>query len=279
MFLAKNVAPFFLGNSFSKEVLAYPSWLVNSGGATYMRAIAIFPDPHMFSYYLEMLAPWSIALWATTTSHKKLFFFSSFLIILADIFTFTRGSYIAIIFAALIILPLVPKNVIKKLVAGILMFVCLFALTPHNPVAGRFMSSFDTQEGSNQARISNWQQALNIIWNHPLGVGIGMYSLVVNPDADYREPIYAHNLYFDIAAELGIPAVTIFVFLLFMVFKNFWISAKKQPFLIAGVCSITAFSIHSLAESPLYSIHVLSLFLIIIALGAVVIPYEKNILH
>lgn len=106
-----------------------------------------------------------------------------------------------------------------------------------------------------------------------------MYSLAVDPNADYREPIYAHNLYFDIAAELGIPAVVIFVSLLFMVFKNFWIAAKKQPFLIAGVYSITAFSIHSLVESPLYSVHILPLFFIIIALGAVAITYEKNIFH
>lgn len=278
-FLAEHTAPFFLGNSFSKAVLAYPSWLVNSGGITYMRAIAIFPDPHMLSYYLGMLAPWSIVLWATTTSHKKLFFFSSLLIITADIFTFTRGSYIALIMAALVILPLVSRSVIKKLIAGIFIFICLFALVPHNPVAGRFMSSFDMQEGSNQARLSNWQQALSIISDHPFGVGIGMYSLAIDPIADYREPIYAHNLYLDITAELGIPAVFVFALLLFFVFKIFWETARRNIFFVAGVASITVFVVHSLVESPLYSVHVLPLFLIIIALGSATLSYEKNILN
>ena len=109
-FLAQNIAPFFLGNSFSKAVLTYPSWLVNSEGTTYMRVFANFPDPHMFSYYLGLLIPWSIALWATTVSHKKIFFISSFLLILVDVLTFTRGSYIALIASAIIVLPLVISN-------------------------------------------------------------------------------------------------------------------------------------------------------------------------
>jgi hypothetical protein len=76
LFLSQNITPFFLGNSFSAAVSAYPSWLIDNTGTTYMRAFANFPDPHMFSYYLGLLIPWSIALWATTKSHKKLFFIS-----------------------------------------------------------------------------------------------------------------------------------------------------------------------------------------------------------
>ena len=274
-FLSKNIAPFFLGNSFSQAVLAYPSWLVNDEGATYMRAFANFPDPHMFSYYIGLLIPWSIALWTTTVSHKKLFFISSFLLILVDILTFTRGSYVALIAGALIILPLVSKSVAKKLLVGIVLFIFLFGIVPHNPVTGRFMSSFDTEEGSNKARLSNWQQALNVIKNHPLGVGIGMYSLEIDPSAKYREPIYAHNLYLDIAAELGIPAVIIFMLLLFFAGKNFWQASKKQPFFTAGVASIVIFGVHSLVENPLYSVHILLLILIVIALSTTLNQYEK----
>ena len=150
------------------------------------------------------------------------------------------------------------------------MFLCLFILVPHNPVSGRFMSSFDTQEGSNQARISNWRQALNIIASHPFGTGIGTYSLEIDPSATYREPIYAHDLYLDIAAELGIISVFVFIIILCFSFKNFWEAGKKKSFFIAGVASITVFGVHSLVESPLYSIHILIVFLIIIALGSAI---------
>ena len=275
-FLAKHIMPFFLGYSFSEEVLKYPSWLVNSGGITYMRAFANFPDPHMFSYYMEMLLPFSLALWATTTSHKKLFLLSSFFIILADILTFTRGSYIALISGALIILPIVSKNTAKKLLLGVILFACLIIAVPNNPVGERFVSSFDTQEGSNQARISNWQQALSVIVNHPSGVGIGMYPLEIKPNADYREPIYAHNLYMDIASELGIISAIVFIAILFYVLIIFWKKAREDNFFMAGVSCITIFAVHSLVENPLYSVHILVLLLIIIALGSVIKQYEKN---
>jgi len=275
-FLANTTAPFFLGKSFAASVLAYPSWLVNSNGITYMRATATFPDPHMLSYYFGMLIPWSVALWATTTKHKKLLAISVILLLIADALTFTRGGYLALIAGSLIILPLVSLKTAKKIILGCLIFVLLFTIAPHNPVAGRLVSSFDTQEGSNQARLSNWEQAIAIISSKPFGVGIGNYSLAVNPTATYREPIYAHNAYLDIAAEIGIPAAIIFILLLFSVFKSFWILSKKQPFFIAGASSVAIFSVHSLVENPLYSVHILPLFLIIIALNTKNIVHEKD---
>ena len=277
-FLAKNITPLFLGNSFSQAVLAYPSWLVNSEGTTYMRAIANFPDPHMLAYYLGMLAPWAIALWSTSKKHKLLFFIAFLLIIIGDIMTFTRGSYIALIASSFVVLPIVSRKTAGKLLFGIFVFIILLITMPHGPVTGRFVSSFDTQEGSNQARLSNWEQAAAIIVSHPLGVGIGNYSLSIKSDAAYREPIYAHNLYMDIAAELGIPALLVFILILFFSFKGFWQAAKNNNFFVAGIASLTIFSVHSLVENPLYSVHVLPLFLLLLAMGAELLNknYEKT---
>lgn len=269
-FIAKYSAPFFLGNSFSNAVLSYPSWLVASQGNTYMRAFGTFPDPHMLSYYLGLSLSWAVSLAATSNKHAKLFWVSAALILAADIATFTRGGYIALIASAIVVLPLVSKNAIKKIAAAIALVIILFLAVPRNPVAGRLVSSFDTNEGSNQARLSNWDQAALIIKQHPFGVGIGMYSLAVDPTSDYRTPIYAHNLYLDIAAELGILTAIIFISILTTTFFSFWKKAKLDPFFIAGVASITLFSVHSLVESPIYSVHVLPVFLITIALAATV---------
>jgi O-antigen ligase len=274
-FLTSNVTPFFLGQSFSQAVTTYPSWLVNSGGTTYMRAFAMFPDPHMLSYYLEIILPFSIA-FMLLAKNRKWPLISVCLILIADVLTFTRGSYLAIILGSLIIIPLVSKSTIKKIILGASFFALLFASAPHNPVTQRLSSSFDMQEGSNQGRLSNWQQAFSVISNNPFGVGIGSYSLAIKPTAEYREPIYAHNLYLDIAAETGIITAIIFIGILINAFRNFWQAAKSQPFFIAGVSSMAIFSIHSLVENPLYSVHVLPLFLIILALSETTNSYEKK---
>lgn len=279
LFLAKHVSPFFLGKSFSETVLTYPSWLVNASGVTYMRAVAIFPDPHMLSYFLGLLIPWSIALWVTTKKYSGLLAISVISLIAADIFSFTRGGYIALIAGAIAVLPLVSKKAACKILLGAGIITMFFFIAPRNPVTDRFSSSFDAQEGSNQARLSNWQQAIKIISTHPFGVGVGAYSLSVDPNATYREPIYAHNAYLDVAAELGIHTVIVFILMLLTVFISFWRLAQKNQFFVAGVASITIFSVHSLVENPLYSIHVFTLFLIIIALSASSKTNEEIVEH
>lgn len=274
--LLSNIAPFFLGESFSAAVLAYPSWLVNADGITYMRAVAFFPDPHMLSYYLGMLIPFSISLIYSKTKYSTLFVLITILLIVADICTFTRGGYLALISGAIVILPFVSRNAVKKILLLIVLMILLFLIAPHSPVAGRLSSSFDVQEGSNQARLSNWQQALPIIMEHPLGVGIGMYAITVKPSADYREPIYAHNLYLDIAAELGIPALIVFIAIIAFSIKQFWINSKQNSFFIAGISSLAIFAIHSLVETPLYSVHILSLLCVLIALPFFTKNYEQK---
>lgn len=266
-FLAKNITPFFLGKSFSQTVLAYPSWLVSAGGENYMRAVAIFPDPHMLSYYFGLLIPWSIALANTKEKYRGFFLFSAASMIIADLMTFTRGGYLALIAGALIALPLVSKKNTLKILLGVLLLFASFKIVPNSPVSDRLVSSFDAQEGSNQARLSNWEQAISIITKNPFGVGIGAYSLKVKPDAQYREPIYAHNAYLDIAAELGIVSLFIFIAILLLTLRSFWNLSRVNPFFIAGISSITVFAIHNLVENPMYSVHVLPLFLIIMALS------------
>ncbi len=109
-----------------------------------------------------------------------------------------------------------------------------------------------------------------------MGIGIGNYSLAINPNVAYRTPIYAHNLYLDIAAELGVAAVAIFIAILYLTFSNFIKAGKENALFVAGISSMTIFAVHSLVETPLYSVHVLTLFLIIAAFAAASQKYEKT---
>ncbi len=268
-FWIRNVLPFFLGNTFSQAVITHPSFMVNSNGSTYLRASGTFPDPHMFSYFLGMTLPWAIACWQESKKYKKLLLLCVLAITLADLLSFTRGGYVGLIAGAIVILPLVSRvAAIKILVGSLVIFFFLF-FYPSSPVVERLNSSFDTHEGSNIERISNWKQALIIITENPLGVGIGMYSQAVKPTATYREPIYAHNLYLDIAAELGIHTLIVFILIIGLTFLAYWKKAMRDPFYIAGVASITVFAVHSLVENPLYSVHILPILLLLLAIGSI----------
>lgn len=282
------IAP-FLGKSFSQAVFQNSSWLVEVSGNTHMRAVAFFPDPHMFSFYLGMLLPFSIAVCLKYKSEKKsrfyLFLFISICIFVSDILTFSRGGYLGLLAGLIFTIFIFRKGLMDKLsikklaVAAIFIVLTIAIIIIPSPISQRLFSSFDLNEGSNLGRLETWRQSLNVIENNPFGIGLGNYALEIKPSAGYREPIYSHNLYFDIAAETGIVNTVIFIGLLIVSILSFIKLGRNNKFYLAGAISLFIFSVHSIFETPLYSVHILPLLLILIALSAAtyVIPAKAEI--
>ncbi len=281
----KIVIP-FLGHSFSDAVLKNPSWLVNIGGHTLVRATSLFPDPHIFSFYLGMTAP--IILSMLFISKKKIFFgVILFFVLLVDFLTFSRGGYLGIL-SGLLFFSIFFSN--KKKLSSIsnesnsnyykttpiknfllinlivLIFITLFIIP--NPINKRLLSIFNLKEGSNAGRIKIWEESLPIIANNPFfGVGLGNYPLAIKPSANYREPIYAHNTYLDIASETGILNALFWILIIFISLANYVKKYKKDDEIIyLGLSSgLVVFAIHSFFETAIFSVHILPLFIFLIS--------------
>jgi O-antigen ligase len=264
---AKYVSVPFLGNSFSQAVLENPSWLVNIAGRTFLRATAVFPDPHMLSFYLGLLVPLALGLFLL--GQQRVFFGGALVVIVAgDLLTFSRGGYLGLFFGALALIFLLWRQWEKKykIIAMGAFSLAAIALIVPSPVAQRFYSSFDLQEGSNQGRIATWQKAIDVVKDNPLfGTGIGNYPLAVKATANYREPIYAHSAYLDIAAETGIFNALVWMSLLLVAFLEFYKKGQTDILFLMGAVSLIIFAVHSLVETPIYSPTVLVLFLILIS--------------
>jgi len=295
-FWAVLIVP-FLGNSFSEAVLTNPSWLVNVGGHTLMRATALFPDPHMFSFYLNMNALISLGIYfyhkkdlATKKEFlqilnvKASFYIISFLIIISTSFlTFSRGGYIGLIAGLTFFIFFILKNKIKLLfkntinifIISTLLIILSSTIFIPNYFSARLFSSFNLLEGSNSERLTNWNQSLKIIKENTfLGVGLGNYSLSIKPSATYREPFYSHNTLLDIAAETGIFNALIWISLFLAAIITF---LKKfnlnNNFIYLGLASaLVSFFIHSIFETAIFSIHILPLIILILALA----NFKKN---
>jgi len=277
----------FLGNSFSEAILENSSWLVNAGGHTLLRAIAFFPDPHMFSFYLGMSAPIALALYLKVKKNGNLYLISFFIILLANFLTFSRGGYLGIIIGLLFFgllffqkkyfqfklnLPL-KKNIYYNkyfFLSFLTIAFTIIIMTTANPIINRLYSSFDLTEGSNSERIEIWKKSLEVINKNPvLGVGLGNYALSIKPSAEYREPIYSHNLYMDIAVETGVFNAIIFISFLFFSISNLIKNLnKKNNIIYLGLASsLIVFTVHSIFETALFSVHILPLFILIIGLS------------
>lgn len=267
------VLPIFLGNEFSSEVAAFPSLLANIGGETILRATAFFPDPHIFAFYMGISLPFSFACSFFSENRREKMIFGIFtgLLFFADLLSFSRGGYVGVFFGALTAVFLLRKIIFSSFFGKIIAFsvvsagLLLFFIP--NPVQERAWSSFSLEDGSNSGRIAIWREAIVFSSEAPFfGYGLGNYPLAVKPTAEYREPIYAHDIFLDVELDLGGIGLILFSGTFF---GSMYVFLKRKD-LVSGV-SVVALSIflgHGLFENPLYSVHILPVLFLILSLTA-----------
>ncbi len=270
------IAPLFFGSAVTDTLATYSSAYVNIAGTNYLRLSGFFPDPHVAAFFFEMLIPFAFALAYTATTRRARFFWSgaTITLLVATLATFTRGAYVAIAAGALcaFLLWFVRASIRRNIhfswrgsavaLFGTLTLMALIFLTP----LGARISAIFTHDTSVSARLDIYTQALDTIRARPLlGVGLGNYPLTVNPHANYRDPYYAHNLYLDIAVEMGLLALFLFLALLCGALWRFLRSAT--PLSTAGAIALIIYMTHSLFDTALFSVHVLPLLFFILALS------------
>ena len=272
-FLVRDMLPFFLGEAFAASVAAYPSLLVNISGMTLLRASGVFPDPHMFSYYIGMATPLAFAFWLREKPKARWWLGIALLLLLADLLSFSRGGYVGLMGAVLVFLFGERDYFLSRMRSTIILVVLsisMLLLATQTPFGARFTSIFSPSDGSNQERFRLWEEAAGHMSDRPLlGVGIGNYPLLVKPGISYREPLYAHNLYLDIAVETGLVGLGFFLGLVLVAIvrlvRTYRLTA--DPLALALLSSLTLFLTHSLFETPLFSVHVFPVLLLLLALG------------
>lgn len=128
------------------------------------------------------------------------------------------------------------QNVFRYLSAYLAMFFLLFAVaypiftSPQFLLSkgdwalfgNRLKSIIDFGETSNSQRLEIWRKSAESIARHPLiGVGIGNFPVVLGQNVFLaRAGSSAHNVYLHIAAELGLPALAIALYLLWLLISR-----------------------------------------------------------
>ncbi len=296
-FWSKIIAPVLYGTNVGESVASNPSWFVGIGGVDFLRAIGTFPDPHMLAFYLGMSLPLQFVFILLNKNKLLWLFFSISFCTL--ILTFSRGSYVGLtgIFVWLLVFIIKAKTdttfalKIKKLEEKLrisrilaLLLILTVLVSSITPFRERFTSIFDFNEGSNQGRLELWTEAISTVFYNPiLGIGLGNFSNFIRPESKYREPIYAHNTYLDLATEIGLPGLLAWLLILFIAIKPIFPSQlnKVMPLLftnrklsgkqalpiwnLAVGLALLWFALHCIFETPIFSPQILPLFVFLIA--------------
>lgn len=154
--------------------------------------------------------------------------------------TFSRGGYLAFALALYAITFFRSRILFLLLLAA----TGLAVLNPMLLPAGiryrmgqtlEHKSSYSTEvefeeenlESSSRTRVEIWKAGLQIVKDYPMwGVGYGLFQAALSHYWEGGERD-AHNTYLIIAAEMGIPALIVFLWLIWIIFWHTWHLYRK----------------------------------------------------
>ncbi len=311
-FWAGKVELGLFGSAWANIALKANTWFSYYGDQLSLRMFSLFPDSHSFPIFLLLGLPavFAVALRKVAgvqNSLKTMFFTRASLLIvfvpiifLAAILSGTRGIWVAGLGVLGVVLGILwlmkkqgagerQKDIFKYVASYLAIFFLLFGAAYYIIASDQFQVSksdavmfgkrvrsvLDISETSNARRIEIWKASLRSIIKHPLlGVGIGNFPVVVGEDlARAKAGSSAHNLYLNIAAEMGIPALILAFWFLWLLlakaYKNFLETENcklETIYFAAALIFIPWVLIYSLTDVAIFDERAFLLFVITIAL-------------
>ena len=186
-------------------------------------AAGITANPNDLALTLVLVIPFALSMYLTSSGSRKIISGLYILLSTGAIFcTFSRGGFLVLVVIFIgYFLKLSRQTGPKIYVIAAILIVGFFLALPEG-YTDRISSIFDSSKdatGSALERQASTRRAVGIIRTHPLvGVGLGMNTLALNDMGLNWTRI--HNVFLQIGADLGIPAMLVFAILLYTLIRN-----------------------------------------------------------
>lgn len=208
--------------------------------------------------YMVFLLPVALGVGASKTLAFRERFLGALLAVLFSVVlarTLSRGAWLGAAGALIFLAVFASRKLWPALLA---LCGAAFLAAPWN-VWFRLKEVARVEDWGIQFRFQEWGQALKIVRNSPwLGLGVNTYSA--------HGHIYPHNSYLQMAAEIGLPGLILFVGWMALVFQKAIPAARARKLasgdllawaFLAGLVGLMA---HSFFDSILYSLPLAALF-------------------
>jgi len=131
----------------------------------------------------------------------------------------SRGGFLGLLVAMTWLLWHSRNRMRNLLLVGLCMGLFL-AVSPLSPIE-RFLHPDNSDTSSVRIHLELWQAGMKIVRDHPLtGIGVGQFKSAVGAYSSVKDlSRLAHNTYLEIAAEMGIPGLILFL-------ATFWFSFR-----------------------------------------------------
>ncbi|MBI3366730.1 O-antigen ligase family protein, partial [Candidatus Roizmanbacteria bacterium] len=225
-----------IGTLVDTDIISRPFGYTVSEEESLYRISGTFIHPNFFASFLLVATPFLIF-----AKNKNLILkVFTFLSVIVLFFTYSRAAWIFFVVIFLITNINSIKNYLKSfrqvIIGGVMGLLLLVIFSPYLFSRLDTFSQAFTEKGSFGTRWKLYQEAGNIINQYPLtGVGLNQSlseytSSPVTDLFDYVKPSVfyrIHNSFLEIAAEVGLPAMIIFILFLVMVFWSYFKNKDK----------------------------------------------------
>ena len=203
-----------------------------------MRSPSFFFNPNILAVYLLLYFPfalWGIFLPQAKGGWRWFYTASVAFCVLCILLTWSRGAWLGLFLECLLFLLFHSKK--SRIAALFLPLLVLLSIPvlPQN-FRGRLFSIGDLGESSVRYRLLTWRGTLRMFREHPFGIGVGerAWRLVYSHYAvsGTQRVMHAHNLFLQVACEVGIVGLVLFLLIIVIAVLRGW-REKKRAALVA----------------------------------------------
>ncbi|HEX7309292.1 O-antigen ligase family protein [Lentzea sp.] len=239
-----------------------------------LRATGPLEDPNDLSFFLVAALPLLVALPARGRSRIVLLLLGAVLVAGAAA-TFSRGGGIALgcALAWLVLRRAIPVRAVVVTAAVTGLAALVFAQTAQAELSRAFQEKSHIAGTNADTRVLRWQAAARMLADDPLlGVGPGGFrqeyaAASRNAEIDEQTPV-AHNLFIEVAAELGLPGFAVLAALVALGFvaSERAVRANRRE-AVAVQAALIAVLVASIFLSEQYYLPLWSLVAVAVAIG------------
>ncbi len=246
MISAGVVAAFGLWQYFYGVTLQNVEWVDHDAFRhVYRRAVSTLVNPNILGTFLVLTVAYCEGIFAPLKGGKPraalvvIFLLATACLIL----TFSRGNWVAYFWVLFIFAGAFYHKAFLPFIGGGLgvLYLCW------NKIAERLMSIFSVQDTSAELRFFYLETSLDMIRDHPFGVGwygygyaFPSYNFFMDKDVFMY---HSHNLLLNITAELGIAGLFLFLFFIvhmFFLAREIRHRAHVRPWIRGVACGYMA---------------------------------------
>lgn len=178
------------------------------------RIRGLFENSNDLAMHLVTMTPIAIGLALTMRGviRKVVLLAAAALMSIAVILTFSRGGFLGLIASSIVLVIKLGRRHKTATTAAVVFGIILFLVVAPGSYSGRLSTIFDSTAdltGSSSQRTQILKRSVLVALRYPLfGVGIGNFH--------YKsvQELVTHNAYTQVAAEMGIPALIVYIMFL-----------------------------------------------------------------